>query len=169
MRKIILLSLFCFAGCAGLPCSDSRLLNQYSSGLDEAELELKRTAIDWQKLNAQARELSDLATELLFEYRRRHPQCNDFVDFIIAHQGEMLGQSLSQLERLYHEGEGLPQTDQQCLSSKDLIVRPQTLRVLIREQGDSGIDYLAEMRDEMGLLRISFKKFSRHYSTSSKR
>jgi hypothetical protein len=167
MRLIILIKMMflLLSGCAHGPCGQRQLLGQYEATLLQMRpmLDLESKAVDWTLLDRQAQRLTDVGTDLLMDFKQRNPACRALLEKIISEQGIMLIISLEELERVYHDGEGLPQSPEYCFHAKEIIVHPQTIRSMLRDQRQNGADHHSTIIDEHTELLNHFRMFEQDF------
>jgi hypothetical protein len=162
MNKSILIGVLLISlSCSSRPCADVRLENKYRDGLTTMGIALSMENLDHSLIEKRARFLTDTGTEILLDFRRKRPECHELVSLIVESQGQMLSLDLDELEERFHEGVGLPESPDHCFNAKELIVHPQTMRVLARMARQSGEDQREDLQAEYSELLAHFELFLR--------
>lgn len=164
MKYILLIGLL--GACALAPCQDEKLLAQYQRELKQLSETVNNPYTSPAELDSSARLLMDTGTDILMEYRRKREECLEMVDFVVVHQGSMLTMPLENLERVFHDGEGLPEAREHCFNAKEILVHPATVRVLsraVRDERLSADEARQQMKAEVAELESHFELFQREY------
>jgi hypothetical protein len=166
IKSLIVIIMIFAASCAHQNCGHPRLMSQYKDSLDQMgqQLALSSNDLDLGALDRLAQNLTDAGTTLLMDFKQRHPSCRALMEKIISEQGMMLTISLEELERRYHEGEDLPPSPEYCFHAKELIVHPQTIRSLIRDQRQNAVDHRQTILDEHIELSTHFEMFETDFN-----
>ncbi len=133
-----------FASCAFFrPLSPA---HEFSKQLKQIEFTLAEARPLAGKIEAQAQDLYQQGFLLQEIYLKKAPECAAVLTILKEKQNEILTLGLEELERAYHEGEGLPEAPEHCYHAKELTVHPATVIVLARQT-----PFLPEHIDQMRL------------------
>ena len=95
-------------------------------------------------------ELIDKATPILTEYQRQSPNCQEFLSIVINKKSEMMNLKLSEIEKLYHDGDALPEANDECYNAKELLVHPATVYIITNNKyNQSGREQIVEELEEL--------------------
>lgn len=88
---------------------------------------------------------------------KRWPKCSELFDKVVMDAEKMSKLSLDKIEKEYHDGESLPEADDECLNAKELVVHPATVLVLINEKDTKKTrermkDEVEEVLSHLGIL-----------------
>ena len=89
-----------------------------------------RQGADAQKIADQAKQLIEKAKPILHTVKMKNPGCQKVLDIIVEKSLEMTQLDLESIERDYHHGAALPESDDECYEAKELIVHPATVVIL---------------------------------------
>ena len=76
------------------------------------------------------RELIHKAKPIIGRIREKNPACRKVLDIILEKSLEMTRLDLASIERDYHQGAALPESEEDCYEAKELIVHPATVVIL---------------------------------------
>ena len=93
-----------------------------------------RKGADAQKIATLGQQLIKKAQPILHAIRRKNPVCRKVLDVILNKSQKMTQLDLPSIERDYHQGEALPESDEDCYEAKELIVHPATVVVIAKRQ-----------------------------------
>jgi hypothetical protein len=94
---------------------------------------------------------------LLESFALKYPDCHALIKKVISEREAMLEMELVDIERLYHEGEALPEAKLLCYNPKELIVHPATVYLLTL---DNKVEKpIMSMRAELEELDLHFNLF----------
>jgi len=133
----LIIAAFISVSCSTTNYKSSELNNMVDSYNEQAKgLIVKNRA---KKLNKSAvlndaKGLIEKAGPILMAYSKKYPQCETFLKGIINSAPKMQKLSLPQIEKMYHEGEALPKSDEICYDAKELIVHPATVVILAKKK-----------------------------------
>ena len=120
--------------------------HEFSKQLKQIEFTLAGARPTARKIEAQAQDLYQQGFLLQEIYLQKAPECAEVLMVLKEKRKEILTIGLEELERVYHEGEGLPQAPEHCYHAKELTVHPATVIVLARQN-----PFLPEHIDQMRL------------------
>ncbi len=121
----------------------------------ESFIKLNKNGADSQALNLAAKNLISLANPIINDFKTKYPDCSELLSFVQDNQESMTKLSHEEIERQFHEGESIPQTDNEnCYDPKELIVHPATVVILSRNKMSkdtrvSMTDEISEVLDHM--------------------
>lgn len=159
MKNIVVISLtlLVFSGCSSLSSSHPADAYKYKKDLTSLRTYLIQKNVDMQRVEQEALSLMDQAIPLLKSFAAKYPDCQELIQVIIDEREKMLQMKLSEIERVYHEGEGLPESDLRCYNPKEMVVHPATVYLLT--QTDNVEKPLMSMRAELDELDLHFDLF----------
>jgi hypothetical protein len=159
MKNIITLSLslLIFAGCSSLNGTGSGEIYGFQKDLTALRTHINQKEIDVQWVKEESLSLIDQAVPLLESFALKYPDCHALIKKVISEREAMLEMELVDIERLYHEGEALPEAKLLCYNPKELIVHPATVYLLTL---DNKVEKpLMSMRAELEELDLHFNLF----------
>lgn len=159
MKNIIILSLsaLILGGCASFPSNDPADAYAYKKELTALRTHLTKKNIDKQWVKEESLGLIERARPLLESFAAKYPDCGELIAEVLNNQEKMLQMELPEIERQFHEGEALPESDLRCYNPKELVVHPATVYVLT--QTDDVEKPEMSMRAELEELDLHFELF----------
>lgn len=159
MKNIIILSLtaLIFASCSSLDSSHPGDAYRYKKDLTELREHLNQKNVDMQWVKEESLSLVDQAVPLLESFAAKYPDCRELIEIVLEKRESMLEMELSEIERLYHEGEALPEADLRCYNPKEMVVHPATVYLLT--QTNEVENPLLSMSAELEELDLHFDLF----------
>ena len=127
--KFLVLSLL-FMGCSQVTTSNNKtLISDYKSNANEL-VQLNKANGSKEKINKMSLQLTAQAKPIMTQYKQKHPECSELIDFVIGSASKMTKLSLKEIETQFHAGEALPKSPDDCYDIKELIVHPATVTIL---------------------------------------
>jgi hypothetical protein len=71
-----------------------------------------------------------IGSMLMREIGKKKAICRSYFNFVDSRFEEMMTLTLNEIEVGYHEGEKLPETEDECFAVKELVVHPATVFIL---------------------------------------
>ena len=149
-----LLTLLAFS-CSSTP-RYHQLIADYKKSA-QAIVKETRQGADAQKIAEMGRLLIEKAKPILHRVKEKKPACRKVLDLIVEKSREMTQLNLKSIERDYHHGAALPESDDDCYEAKELIVHPATVVILATEQYNTAgkqqiIDEIEELLAHIDML-----------------
>lgn len=120
--------------------------HEFTNKLKQIEYTLAGARPKADRIEGQAQDLFQQGFLLQKIYLQKAPECTEVLMVLKDKKEEILTIGLEELERVYHEGEGLPEAPEHCYHAKELTVHPATVIVLARQK-----PFLPEHIDQMRL------------------
>lgn len=108
----------------------STTLTEYKAN-SQTLLSLIRNKANDSEVAQQAAVLVALSTDIVTEFQQRFPNCNDYLNALLAAATTIPTLPLEEIESGYHKDGKLPAlNDANCYNAKDLLVHPATVQAM---------------------------------------
>lgn len=116
-----------------------------------------RSSGDVEALIQKSRQLVATGVQIMEFYASRNPVCAAQMQAFSAELGTMENRDLDEAERLFHDGEGLPQAPRHCYLGRSVVIHPvmniirlkgqlsDAVRAQIKEDFEEVIEHLAKI------------------------
>ena len=126
--------------CALLPSLESLLKGSMSLYKEKAnQLTVKiQSKKSFEEIRLLGNELVELGSNVVLGYKEKEKSCEAYLENVLDAQNKMVTLQLDEIENQYHDGEALPETENEsCIMAKELVVHPATVVILSRLEDNS--------------------------------
>ncbi len=133
---------------------------QYGEVLQSALTEINSSKNE-QKLQEQMQDLVKLSIGLNKRFAEKHSECKEYLGKALAEADNMPQMKLEQIEKDYHADAALPKASPLCHHSKDLLVHPATVLILLKSKDsqvmNKALAELTELSSHLAVVQSKLK------------